>query len=283
MLSKVKNFFKYTSLAYGYLILFILSQSLALMVVFSYFVMNNVDFQDRFIALMGPIYDNPNFNYFEAYDDILLCYMELMDGLLVPTLFISNLVIVAILGIKIFLNRKKETVIKKISLGEGLQYVFLGILLNFVISAIISFLPASLIESHSGATESLLNGNVGILLLTSGILAPIAEELICRYGMQKNLSKINIIFGIVYQALIFGFLHGNIVQSTYACVLGLIFGYIVYKKGNLLYSIILHISINTSSVLIASFSKNELIGMIYLLIICGIIILLNRIRTNLSK
>jgi hypothetical protein len=50
-----------------------------------------------------------------------------------------------------------------------------------------------------------------------------------------------------------------------------------------LYSIILHISINTSSVLIASFSKNELIGMIYLLIICGIIILLNRIRTNLSK
>lgn len=274
MLSKIKNFIKYNSLACIYLIFFIISQSVALMGLFVYYVMNDESFQMKFVELMGPIYNNPNLNYLESYDEITNAYMELVNELIIPILFVSNLLIVIVIGLKIFLNRKKETVIKKISLNEAFKYALFGVLLNLIISLIISLLPASLIESHSSATESVLTGNVWLLLITSGILAPIAEEFICRYGMQKNLIKINVVFGIAYQALVFGMLHGNLVQSTYAFVLGLIFGIVVYRKENLLYSIILHLSINTSSVVISCIEIPELLGMGIIIIVLGILTLI---------
>ena len=47
----------------------------------------------------------------------------------------------------------------------------------------------------------------------------------------------------------FGIAHMNPIQSTYAFILGLILGYIYYKTGNLLNSILLHLTINSTSVL----------------------------------
>ena len=47
----------------------------------------------------------------------------------------------------------------------------------------------------------------------------------------------------------FGIAHMNPIQSTYAFLLGLILGYLYYKTGNLLNSILLHITINSTSVL----------------------------------
>lgn len=274
MLKKIKNFIKYNSIGSIYLCLFLLSQSFAMIGVFIYNVYTNMEFQDKFIELLGPIYLDSNFNYLESYDEILVSYMNLFNDILLPILLISNVFITIILGIKIFASRKKETVIKKISIYEIFKYIAIGIGLNLIISIIISLLPTELIESHSTATEGVLNGAPLILLLSSGIFAPIAEELICRYGMQKNFVKINPVFGIIYQALVFGLLHGNLVQSTYAFVLGLIFGFIVYKKGNLLYSIILHIAINTSSVFIVILGINELLAMLGMLLISIILAVL---------
>lgn len=279
--NKFKNFLKYTGIAYIYLTLFVIFQTFCSFGVLMYKVITDFDFGDRFLELMEPIYYNGN-NYWANYDDILMAYYELLSDLIVPILFVSNLCVVIFIGIKIFVTRKKDNIFHKISIDEISLFIFLGIFLNIVISFIIGLLPQNLVDSHSDMTSMVLNGNVFFLVICSGILAPLAEEFIFRYGMMKNLIKINVPFAIIYQAILFGLLHGNLVQGTYAFILGIIFGIIVYKKGNVWYSIILHISINTSSVLVSSMGDNEFFSFMIIFVISIIFALLFNLK-NIIK
>ncbi|MDP0880704.1 CPBP family intramembrane glutamic endopeptidase, partial [Klebsiella variicola] len=49
--------------------------------------------------------------------------------------------------------------------------------------------------------------------------------------------------------ILFGVSHGNLVQGTYAFVLGVIFGIVYLYTNNLWITILLHMGINSSSVL----------------------------------
>ncbi len=286
-MKKILNFFKYTSISYIYLLLFVLSQTFSLFGIMYYKLFTDIEFVEKFVDIFEPLYNKIG-NSYEKYitnaPDILTGYTELLNTVLIPVLTISNLFVIIIIIFKIFRDFKKKNivVVKKIKLPEIFKYIGLGVLINFVISLFISFLPTNLIESHEAATSFALNGNPFLLVLASGILAPLAEELVFRYGMQKNLIKINPIFGIVFQAFLFGLLHGNLVQSSYAFLLGLIFGTIDYKKGNILYSIILHIAINTSSVLVATTNINEFIGMISFIVISFVLYLIFNKKENIK-
>jgi membrane protease YdiL (CAAX protease family) len=254
--NKILNFLKYISISMLYVILFVLVQSFVMIGLLAYKIVGDAKFQEDLLKMLEPMYDENI-----LYSEYTAGFLGMVEDIIVPTLFISNLLIVIIIGIKILVSNKKEHTLKKLPLEDVFKYAIIGILANLGISLIISLLPTSLIESHASTTDMVLGGNPIIVLFATGIFAPIAEEFMCRYGMQKNLTKINPIFGIIMQSLVFGLLHGNLVQSTYAFVLGLFFGYVVYKKENLWYSIILHMSINTSSVLASFLPFNELISM----------------------
>lgn len=275
-MKKIGNFFKCMGISYIYLTVFILSQVFSLFGYMFFKLYTDIDFIEKFVDIFGPIYDNlgdSTIAYLENYGDVMSAYMEIINDLLIPILTISNLCVIIIIYIKIFYDYKKKNikVIKKVDFKELFKFLGIGILLNLVISLIIGLLPKELIESHEAATQFALNGNIYLLIFSSGILAPIAEELVFRYGMMKNLIKINVPFGIIFQALLFGLMHGNIVQSSYAFLLGLIFGYIDYKHDNIAYSIILHIAINASSVIVGTLGINEVVGMLILIAISFII------------
>ena len=289
-MSKVKDFFKYNAIASLYLTLFVVSQCIAMFGVMFYFLYTNEDFINLFIEKLGPLYEVADSftGYLENYDLMLIGYMDLLTELITPTLFISNLFIIIIVGIIIFVKRKKENLINKVSKKETLHFISIGVVLNLIISLILSLvmmiLPSGVGEgamnSYSTTIEGVLTGSPIILMISSGIIAPIAEEFIFRYGIQKNLSKFNVKFAIIYQALLFGLLHGNLIQFSYAFVLGLIFGYITYKKGNIMYSILLHIAINLSSVLISILFTNEYVGFA---VFVGVLALLNLVVYLFSK
>lgn len=84
------------------------------------------------------------------------------------------------------------------------------------------------------------------LVLSAVILGPIAEELTFR-GLTLGYARstgMKVQWAIVLQALLFAVVHGNMVQGSYAFILGLLMGYAVYKTGNLWASIIIHIGFN---------------------------------------
>ena len=99
-------------------------------------------------------------------------------------------------------------------------------------------------------------GNIWLNILTTGILAPIAEEISLRYMVQRGMYKVNPKFAIVWASLIFGIMHMNLFQGTFAFIMGLILGIIYYKTGNLWYTTIIHIANNSLAVIFTQFGVN---------------------------
>ena len=85
---------------------------------------------------------------------------------------------------------------------------------------------------------------------TIGIVGPICEEFIFRGFMLRSLlrSGSNVHVAIVFQALLFGIIHGNPFQFSYAWPLGVLFGYMTVYSGYRFSSVILHSTTNLFAV-----------------------------------
>ncbi len=81
------------------------------------------------------------------------------------------------------------------------------------------------------------------------ILAPIMEELVFRKMLIDRTAHFGEGISIVFSGLVFGLFHGNLLQFSYAFLLGVFFGFIYMKTRNIIYPIILHMGINFTSVL----------------------------------
>ena len=64
------------------------------------------------------------------------------------------------------------------------------------------------------------------MFLYSGLLAPIAEEILFRGLIQRSLMPFGKKFAIFCSAFTFGLFHGNLIQTPFAFVVGLILGYV---------------------------------------------------------
>lgn len=115
-----------------------------------------------------------------------------------------------------------------------------------------------------------------IVMLVYGIfIAPIHEEILFR-GVIMHYSKKAVPFVIAnfIQALLFGIMHMNIVQSTYAFLVGLILGYVFEKSKNLTSTIVIHIMFNImgSFPIIKTLPGNPLLGNIIVSVV-GLMVL----------
>lgn len=115
---------------------------------------------------------------------------------------------------------------------------------DLVIVGCFALLPESLMSSygsHVGGNEE----GIVLMLLSSAVVAPIAEELIFRGIIMFRLNKVmNIFLAAFLSTMAFGILHGNIVQIGYAVVLGLIMSFIAVRCASVLASIFFHILFN---------------------------------------
>lgn len=64
------------------------------------------------------------------------------------------------------------------------------------------------------------------MFLYAGLLAPVAEEILFRGLIQRSLMPFGKRFAIFCSAFTFGLFHGNLVQTPYAFLVGLVLGYV---------------------------------------------------------
>ena len=76
-----------------------------------------------------------------------------------------------------------------------------------------------------------------------------AEEFAFRGILMGSLRKYGNSFAIIVSAVMFGAMHGNIIQIPFAFILGLIFAYIDCKANSIIPSIIIHFINNLYSVI----------------------------------
>ena len=132
-----------------------------------------------------------------------------------------------------------------------------GVAIQIMVDGILS-LVSPLFPDTFAAYYELVSKAVGVnravpMIIATFIIAPIGEELFFR-GVIMGYAKRYMpgASAILFQGVLFGLYHGNIVQGIYACILGCLLGFVAYKADTLLASMILHFSINLSVLFIPS-------------------------------
>ena len=106
-------------------------------------------------------------------------------------------------------------------------------------------------SGSSGAYENVHEAQYGVEFLIGivlyGVISPIAEEAIFR-GLIYNRMKrcFGWIPALIFSSLLFGAYHGNVVQSVYGMLLGLMIAYSYELYGNFAAPVLFHAIANIS-------------------------------------
>ncbi|TCT13862.1 hypothetical protein EDC18_108100 [Natranaerovirga pectinivora] len=218
--------------------------------------------------------------------------------------FLSNNLALMVIGINLvtllfifilFSFRKEKSLVKylnfsKLDISQILYLLVIGIALNVFINVALMLIPrffniTRYLEEHDGVIENLTSGNVWITLFLVIVIAPIFEEILCRGVILKDFMKSTPVWvAVIIQSLVFGFIHGNIVQGSYAFVIGLVLAVIYLKMKSIWAPIFLHFVFNFVSLFIGYFideNMTSFLGIIYVMV--SFVILAWFMKVVLSK
>lgn len=152
--------------------------------------------------------------------------------------------------------------------------IFSTLAINFISSIIQEILG---ITFTTGVEDPQILGAEGIFIavLSTAVLPAILEEIVVRGIIMQPLRRFGDKFAIVASALIFGIMHGNMVQIPYTVVAGLFLGYLAVATGSLWPSIILHFINNFYSVaLLAAYDNlGDTAGGVVAILFIGLFVL----------
>lgn len=138
------------------------------------------------------------------------------------------------------------------------------------------------------------------LIVSTAILAPFCEELLCRGNMMRGiLVQKGVVKAILWSAFIFALIHFNPWQAIPAFILGCFFGWIYYKTHSIWACIFMHFVNNATSaaltLLLPDMGANETLSSVMgkgtyavvyfsaLAILCAIIYLLYKKLDSYDK
>ena len=144
---------------------------------------------------------------------------------------------------------------KKMSVGQWLiafcicyGAVFISNYIGLFLTSIIGAIKGSPVSNT--IVDVATSSTIGVNFLIMVIGAPIAEELLFRKLLIDRTIKYGDCVASLFSGLMDGLFHGNLTQFAYAFALGVCYGFIYIKTGNVRYTIALHMLNNfISSVL----------------------------------
>lgn len=173
-------------------------------------------------------------------------------------------IVVFALWYKHIRENQDEFIFKDSLKGYGIR-MYAGILLfavsaQFVCEYLITILAKMMpewLEMYSDLMAGMeITGNNSDILVVAYIiiLGPICEEL-CFRGVTFSLCRRVMSFSSanLVQALLFGGMHANPLQSIYAFAFGWLLGHIYMETGNLIITVIVHILFNGAGMCLANY------------------------------
>lgn len=264
----------------GWMLLYMTLEMIAMFILFDYNIRTNLAFDEKFLELFDFI-DDTSLSNTEFSMQAMKGLLALTNEIVLPMLIVSGVCLILVLVIKSHV--RKEKYVTAISKKDISKYVVYGCTFNLVITLIINMIPQSFMEKYNTSIGLATTGNLWLMILATGIMGPIAEEITFRHFILQPNRKVSDKYAIIISALSFGIMHGNIIQGTYTFILGLFFAKEDLKENNLMPSLIMHITINTSSVLISSNWSNEIAGLIAIeCLAIAVYLLTHREKTQVS-
>lgn len=167
----------------------------------------------------------------------------------VNILFISILSVAAPFGLVALINRKKyRTPIvptKSLKFGEAVIWICFGMGVCVIANAATSYLVAFLKTVGITLTQGEVANPASVLdcildIVGIAIVPAICEEFAmrcCSLGLLKNYGKA---FGVVAVSVVFGLLHGNVIQFIFAFLVGLVLAYVTIKTDSIIPAMCIH-------------------------------------------
>jgi len=226
-------------------------------------------------------------------EDYINTYMDKMPDILLQIQLITLL----ITGLWYYLAVVRR---RKLSFQEGvsrLSWKSAGIILCMGIAAqlLIGFLlavwqnisPETIAEYTQLMEESGITDLTVVTAIVTVIMAPISEEIIFRGLTMEYLRRAGARFWVAntVQALFFGIAHMNLVQGTYAFLLGLCCGYLWKRYKTILAPMFLHLIFNAYSTFGSPFLDNlEIADSLYMIgsLVLGAVLMVLGVRWLLA-
>lgn len=194
-------------------------------------------------------------NPFATQDEAMTIYMEAYMNRAAAATLCYHIVSLPVFGLWYYFGCKKPKLkqsLKNVS-GKAVAIAVLGGVVMCLLSEGMvgaeQFIVPNLVEKYMELMEAAGIGVDVLTIIAAVIIAPIGEEIICRgitlYYAGKALPRFWM--ANILQALMFGIMHGNWIQGTYAFVIGLMLGYLAKKYHSLIPAMILHFVVNFSS------------------------------------
>ena len=130
---------------------------------------------------------------------------------------------------------KREVLVREASMRPGVLLCLLSLCIGAQMANSIWVSVLELILNQFGMSAMTILETVSgdsdtfSMFLYSAILAPIAEEVLFRGYALRSLRPYGKRFAILASAILFGFFHGNLLQTPYAILMGLILGYVTVE------------------------------------------------------
>ena len=195
-------------------------------------------------------------------------------------------------------------VLALVALGVGLQVVT-----AYAMAVALQFFPELASDYAELLEEAGVSTATPLAIVATVVLAPVLEESLFRgVALQFSLRAFCPTFSTntaswqkpsysvsekrfwaanVIQALAFAIMHLNVVQGSYAFVLGLVLGWVVWRTGRLRWSMLLHAVFNASSyaldAVIASLTDAATFAVIIVsiaLVVAGVVLLVRTTRVG---
>lgn len=199
---------------------------------------------------------------------------------LIHILIISSLVSLLLFWlyfkIKNAITGSKERILQycRFHIFTGKQFVLallMGGSLYFIINGIIYFSRITeILPGYQEHLAPLYGHHVIITLIVTGLLVPLVEEIAFRGMIFNRLRQdLPMIVALILQAFLFGLVHFNLLQSSYAFVLGMIWGLAYFFTGSFWVPFVAHLSFNALSAVMVQLVHQELTASHYVLFSAG--------------
>ena len=174
-------------------------------------------------------------------------YNSIFDKLFDSGMYMIIAVVIAFIPILIL--RKKEFFKYDLKVKESsinLKTIFTWIIVmlgvNFLsgyISVLIEYILNFIGYTSMPSMEVLETSTTISMFAYTCVIAPVIEEFIYRGAILRYLENYGAKFAIMASSILFGFMHGNIVQIPATILIGIVFGFVA-KKYSIKISILLH-------------------------------------------
>lgn len=163
-------------------------------------------------------------------------------------------------------TRKRETGLRlsqafcrpQMNAGWIIKYMIitwgLSLLMSIITNIILQLLKSLLHLNFSDISFDFGDGVGGFIVsfVSLCIFAPIFEEIIFRSAVYRHTEIMGQSFAVVFSAIVFALMHGNLEQLPYTFVMGLGFAYLFAKTRSLLIPMLLHFLTNITTVIFTS-------------------------------